>query len=143
MSILNNHHQNNGECNHVKTYPPTADGHLILYHKPFHQDQMKQQQQPQYQLNGNFVHHESCILMPRYVPANDLQRINCSHRRIRHFSGHQINEVSEYHKKIHAACILPGNTVYFPERNSSTNYVVRSLRLFKINVRTNFSFTGK
>ncbi|CAI2726528.1 unnamed protein product [Schistosoma spindalis] len=92
LSILNNHHQNNGECNHVKTYPPTADGHLILYHKPFHQDQMKQQQQPQYQLNGNFVHHESCILMPRYVPANDLQRINCSHRRIRHFSGHQINE---------------------------------------------------
>ncbi|KAH9585101.1 Ataxin-3, variant 3 [Schistosoma haematobium] len=95
LNILNNHHQSNGECSHVKTDPATPDGHLTFYHKSFRQDQMKQQQQqqrPQYQLNGNFAHHESCILMPRYVPANDLQRINCSHQRIRHFSGHQINE---------------------------------------------------
>ncbi|CAH8523792.1 unnamed protein product [Schistosoma rodhaini] len=93
LNNLNVHHQNNGECSHVKTYPPTHDGHLIFHHQPFHQDQVKQhQQQPQYQLNGNFVHHDSCILMPTYVPANDLQRINCSHQRIRHFSGHQINE---------------------------------------------------
>ncbi|VDO55434.1 unnamed protein product, partial [Schistosoma margrebowiei] len=125
LNILNNHHQSNGECSHVKTDPSTPDGHLIFYHKSFHQDQMKQQQQqrPQYQLNGNFAHHESCILMPRYVPANDLQRINCSHQRIRHFSGHQINETWNNTKKhpSQANKILTNHHVFYRSPSSSSS----------------------
>ncbi|XP_018650215.1 hypothetical protein Smp_122950 [Schistosoma mansoni] len=126
LNNLNVHHQNNGECSHVKTYPPTHDGHLIFHHQPFHQDQVKQhQQQPQYQLNGNFVHHDPCILMPTYVPANDLQRINCSHQRIRHFSGHQINETTNNIKKQSSQTnkILNNHHVFYRSpSSSSTSY---------------------
>ncbi|TNN11649.1 hypothetical protein EWB00_004412 [Schistosoma japonicum] len=85
LHILDIQHQNDAESNHVGTYPPAHQSHPLHHHS--HRDQ-----QQQYIFSGNYVQHEPCILMSRYTPANESQRINGSNQRVRHFSGCQVND---------------------------------------------------
>ncbi|KAK4469423.1 hypothetical protein MN116_006977 [Schistosoma mekongi] len=90
LHILDIQHQNNGESNHVGTYPVAHQNHLPQHHS--HQDH-----QQQYLFNGNYVQHEPCILMSRYAPANELQQINGSNHRVRRFSGCQVNDQPRFY----------------------------------------------